>query len=384
MYCQYSQQAPIIFGCGAITVLGEKVKELGCKKVMLAYEAGIEAAGIVEKAADSLKKSGIGYVTFNGVRSDPTDEVVDMGAAVALAAGADCVVGLGGGSSMDTAKAVSILLTNPGPARKYIQAKPIYVDTKVPVILIPTTAGTGSEVTRVAIISLPDLNAKWSVFVNINLAIVDPELTLSLPKTETANTGLDAFSHAAEAMTCINWNHHSNIVGEAAIKKIAKNLVVCYNEPGNLEARTEMALAANLAGLAFNDPITHVGHAIADAFSCYFHTPHGLGCALALPETMAFVAPAMEKHMRVIAAAMGIDLTGNESGEEVGRLVAEDIRAMMRAMNMKSLKEMGFTRQQVIDLAQHVVNNHLSSYCPVEVTEKRAAELLARVYDSYM
>lgn len=384
MYRQFSQQAPIIFGCGAITVLGEKVRELGCKKVMLACEAGIEAAGIVEKAAESLRGAGIGFAVFNGVKSDPTDEIVDEGAALALSAGADCIVGLGGGSSLDTAKAVSILLTNPGPARKYIQAKPIYVDTKVPVILIPTTAGTGSEVTRVAIISIPELNAKWSVFVNINLAIVDPELTISLPKIETANTGLDAFSHAAEAMTCKNWNHHSNILGEAAIKKIAKNLVNCYNEPGNLKARTEMALAANLAGLAFNDPITHVGHAVADALSCTFHTPHGLGCALALPETMALVAPAMQEPMRVIANAMEISLTGNETGDELGKLVADSIRGMMRAMDMKSLKEIGFTRKQIIDLAPHVVDNHLSSYCPVEITQKTAQELLARVYDSYM
>ena len=354
------------------------------QKVMIACEPGIETAGIVDKASKSLKASGIDYVVFNGVKPDPTDEIVDKGAQVALYAGADCVVGLGGGSSMDTAKAVSILLTNPGPARKYIQAKPIYVDTKVPVILVPTTAGTGSEVTRVAIISIPELNAKWSVFVNINLAIVDPELTISLPKQETANTGLDAFAHAAEAMTCKNWNHHSNILGEAAIRRIAKNLVTCYNEPDNLEARTEMALAANLAGLAFNDPITHVGHAIADALSCAFHTPHGLGCALALPETMALVAPAMQEPVRVIASAMGLHLTGNESGEVLGKLVADSIRDMMHAMNMKSLKEMGFTREQIVDLAPHVVENHLSSYCPVEITEKTAQELLARVYDSYM
>lgn len=384
MYQEYSQTAPIIFGSGAVSILGEKVKEFGCKKVLLAFEAGIEAAGIVKKATDSLEASGVDYVTFNGIMSDPTDDVVDKGAAVALSAGVDCIVGLGGGSCMDTAKAMSILLTNPGPAKNYILAKPISVDTKVPVILVPTTSGTGSEVTRVAIISRPDVNAKWSVFVNVSLAIVDPELTMSLPRTETANTGLDALAHAAEAMTSVNWNPHSDIMGEAAIKKISKNLVTCYNEPGNIEARSEMSLAANLAGLAFNNPITHVGHAIADALSGAFHTPHGFNCALALSESLAVVAPVMPDRMKTIAEALDIDLTGKESGEELGKLVSDRITGMMRAMNVKSLKEMGFTRESVVGLASEVASNHLASYCPIEITEKNAAELLAKVYDNYL
>ena len=200
---------------------------------------------------------------------------------MALYAGADCVVRLGGEAVWIPPRPCQYFSQIPGQP-EYIQAKPIYVDTKVPVILVPTTAGTGSEQGCHNIHS--ELNAKWSVFVNINLAIVDPA-AISLPKQETANTGLDAFAHAAEAMTCKNWNHHSNILGEAAIRRIAKILSpVTMN--GQSEARTEMALAANLAGLAFNDPITHVGHAIADALSCAF-PPHGLGCALALPETMA-------------------------------------------------------------------------------------------------
>jgi 1,3-propanediol dehydrogenase len=383
MFRQYSQPAPVIFGCGALSILGEQIKERGCKKVLCVYDPGIEKAGFLEKAIKSLKAAGVDYALFNGVKSDPSDAVVDAGGAVALREQVDCVAGIGGGSSMDAAKAIAILLTNPGPARTYIQAKPITVDTKAPVFLVPTTAGTGSEVTKVAVISRPDMNAKWSVFVNTTLAIVDPELTVSLPKIETVNTGLDAFSHAAEAMTGINWNPHSDLVGEAAIKKITANLLIAYNEPDHLEARSELALAANWAGLAFNDPITHVGHAVADAFSCSFHTPHGLNCALALPETMALVGPAMPDRMAVIASAMGIGVKGHESGEELGRMVADGIRGLMRLMNMKSLKEMGYSREAVCALAPDVMSNHLASYCPVEITEAVARALLEKVYDTY-
>ncbi|MDR0489921.1 MAG: iron-containing alcohol dehydrogenase [Oscillospiraceae bacterium] len=383
MYQTFSQPAPIIFGRGAISILGEKIKELGCRKVLLVCEKGVEGAGIIAKAAKSLDAAGINYATFNGVISDPTDSVVDEGGKVALEAGIDCLVGIGGGSSMDTAKAISILMTNPGPARKYIQAMPMFIDTKTPVVLVPTTAGTGSECTTVSIISLPDLNVKWSTFVNTSLAILDPELTLTLPKSETANTGMDALAHAAEAMTSANWNHHSDLFAGAAIRKISDNLLTCYNEPGNIDARSEMLLASNWAGLAFNNPITHIGHSIADAFSCNFHTPHGLGCALVLPEAMALVAPAVPDRLRVIADAMRLPLAGGETGEQLGRLVADGLRSLMRSLKIPSLRTLGHTREQVLSFVPDVVANHLSHFCPVEVTEDVARDTLASVYDTY-
>ena len=383
MYRQYSQPSTVLFGCGAIAALGDKVRELGCHKAMCVFDPGIEKAGITEKAFESLKAAGVGYVAFDGVVADPPVEVVDKGAEAAKAAGVDCLIGIGGGSSMDTAKAISVLLTKPGKASDYVLAKPIYIDTKTPVILVPTTAGTGSEITKVAVISRPDANAKWSVFMNVNYAIVDPELTVTLPKLETATTGLDALSHAMEAMTGLNWNPHSDLVGEAAIRKIAKTLVTAYNEPDNIDARSEMMLAANFAGLAFNDPITHVGHSAADAFSCHFHTPHGYNCAVSLPTAMALVAPVMPEKMRVIADAMGIGLTGKESGKQLGELVADKIRELMRAVDLKSLGAMGFSREDVVSLVPDVVSNHLSSYCPVKVTDEVAGKVLADIYDSY-
>ena len=383
VYQEFSQPAPIVFGCGAISVLGEKVKEKGCKKVLIVCEKGIEDAGIVAKATASLDAAGVEYVIFSGVLADPPDSIVDEAGELALKEGVDGLVGVGGGSSLDTAKATSILLTNPGPARNYICAVPIFVDTKTPLILVPTTAGTGSECTAVSIISLPDKNVKWSVFVNTSLAIVDPELMVSLPKSITATTGMDAFAHAAEAMTCVNWNRHSDLFAEAAIEKIAKYLPVCCDEPTNIEARSEMALAANWAGLAFNNPICHVGHAVADALSCHFHTPHGHNCALALPETMALVGPAMPERMRVIANAMGLPLTGYENGEQLGKLVADGIRGIMKKIGIKSLNEMGYAREKVLSLASDVLENFLSGLSPVKIDEETATKLLAAVYDNY-
>ncbi len=383
MYQQFSRSAAIIFGCGAVSVLGEKVKELGCKKAMCVIDKGIEGTGIPEKAIKSLKDAGVDVVVFSGVVADPPVDVVDEGGDLAKREGVDCLIGVGGGSSMDTAKAISILLSNPGKAKDYILPKPVYYDTKTPVILVPTTAGTGSEVTSVCIISRPEINAKWSAFVNTNFAIVDPELTMSLPKRETAHTGLDALAHAAEAMTSLDWNPHSDVVGEAAIRKIAKNLVTAYNEPSNVEARSEMMLAANFAGLAFNNPLTHVGHAAADALSGHFHTAHGYGCGICLPAAMKISGPAVPEKMRVIADALGISLKGSETGEDLGNLVADKIREMMRAVNVKSLKEMGYSREDVLSFVPDVVSSHLCNHCAVKITDEVAYSVLADIYDSY-
>ena len=383
MYSQFSQPCPVIFGRGAVQAVGEKLAELGCKKVLCVYESGVEKAGIADKVIQVIRGKGIEVVSFKGVVPDPTTDVVDEGGAIARREQVDGIVGIGGGSSMDTAKAISILLTKPGQAKDYVLAVPITIDTKTPVFLVPTTAGTGSEVTRVAVISRPDVNAKWSVFVNTTYAIVDPELTLTLPKNQTATTGMDALSHAMEAMTGKNPNPHSDLVGEAAIRKIAKYLPVACEEPDNVEARTEMSLAATFAGLAFNDPITHVGHSIADALSCRFHTPHGYNCAVALPAAMRLVAPALPEKMRVIAEAMGASLTGSESGEELGDIVAGKILELMRKIGIEPLSKYAPSREKVLKLAPEVVSNHLSSYCPVTITEDVAAKLLAEVYDNY-
>lgn len=383
MYQQFSPPCPIIMGKGSISILGDKIKEFGCKKPLVVFDKGIEDAGIAAKAFKVLEAAGLDYVAFNGVISDPPDSVVDMAGELGIKEGADCIIGLGGGSSIDTAKAAAILFSNPGPVKKYILAQPIPIDTKVPLFLVPTTAGTGSESTTVAVISRPDENAKWSVYVNTTLAIIDPELMATLAKAETVNTGLDAFAHAAEGMTSVNWNYHADLMAEAAIKKISAYLQVCYDEPNNVDARHEMALAANWAGLAFKDPLTHVGHSVSDALSCHFHVPHGLGCALALPETMRLIAPVEPVKMKIIAEAMGLPLTGNETGEQLGVAVSDAIRAMMHSMNMTSLKSLGYSREDIVALYPDVVSNHLASLCPVKITDEVAKKLLGDVYDTY-
>ena len=384
VFQQFNPFCPIIAGCGSVSVLGDKIKEAGCKRPFICCDEGIVNAGITKKVQDILAGSGLDCGVFAGVHADPSAEIVDEAVEAAIAHNADCLVGLGGGSSMDTAKCASIRLSGfEGKTAKYVLAVPIRMDTTVPVFLVPTTTGTGSECTKVAVISRPEHNVKWSVYVNTTMAIVDPELTVTLPKHETATTGLDALAHATEALTSKDSNVHSDVLAVAAIEKISKYLLKSWQEPNNIEARTQMAIAANLAGMAFTDPMCHAGHSIGDALGCNFHTAHGHSCSLGLAEVMRLVAPAEPEKMAIIANAMGIEVSGNETGIELGDKIADFIYGLMEKMELISLKKIGATREGVIALAQEVVDNHLSSYCPVKITLEVAQKLLADMYDNY-
>ncbi len=384
MNFRYMQNCPIVFGPGAIDHLGEYVSELGkIRKAFCVFDKGVEAAGIPARAVASLEKAGITCACYNGVQADPTIGIVDEAGAQALAFGAEAIIGIGGGSSMDAAKAVSILMTYPGPVKKYVLAKPITMDTKVPVVLVPTTSGTGAEATRVAVISQTETGGKWSVFVNTSLAVVDPELSMGMPASVTAYTGLDALSHAAECVTDNISHPHNQLLACAAIEKIMKNLYTAWKEPNNVEARTEMSLAADWAGIAFGETMCHVGHALADGLSINLHTPHGYNCAMALPVALEYAAPAVPAEIRMVAEAMGIALSGSETAEELGALCAKEVWNLMRKLEVPSLKASGYTREQVLKAAEEGYSSHLSTYCPVPVTREAAERLAARMYDAY-
>ncbi|MBR2832525.1 MAG: iron-containing alcohol dehydrogenase [Oscillospiraceae bacterium] len=383
-YQFFSVPCPITVGCGAIAILGDEIKNRGLKKPLIVFDAGVKEAGIPDKVIKILDEAGLDYACFDGVHADPSVDVVDACAAVAKAEGVDCLIGVGGGSSMDTAKATSIFTSGfEGDARFYVRQTPIKVETTTPVFLVPTTTGTGAECTSVAIISVPEKNVKWSVNVNTTLGVVDPELTVTLPPLYTATTGLDALAHATEGITASTSNIHATYMGLGAVRKIADHLVDCYNHPTDINARTEMAIAADWAGMAFNNPLTHLSHAMGDAFGCHFHTPHGLSCSLGLADTMRLVAEARKDDMKVIAEAMRIELTGSETGRELGELVAQKIFGMMHAMNMPSLKSLGCSREEIVGLAKEVTENHLCTHSPIPVTLELMEKLLGDVYDNY-
>ena len=383
MVSKYSQAAPVYFGEGAINQLGERVKELGCKKVMCVYDAGVKAAGAGAKAEESLKAAGIDYLVYDKITGEPADYLVNECGTMANEAGVDCFVGIGGGSSMDCAKASALLIENPAPIEQYFTAPPTFIRTAIPIILVPTTAGTGSECSPMCIITSG--GEKLSVFTNTRLAIIDPELTYTVPPSVTANTGLDAFTHAAEAITARNYNPHSELVGKAAIEKITKYLPIAVADGKNAEARRELALAANWAGIAFADTDAHLGHCLADSISQYFHSPHGYNCICVTPEVMRHAANEIPERVKIVGEACGAEFDGTETPAEIGEKTAAAIDALRKACGYKSPKEYNMDRETFLNMTAHTMTIDLGlriNY-PGDIDEALCDEILQASYDNY-
>ncbi len=384
--CTYTQNAPVIFGCGAIGVLGEKVRELGCKKVMCVYDAGVKMAGIGEKAEASLKAAGIDYIVYDKVAADPPDAMLDEMGDIARKAGVDCVVGVGGGSSMDSAKAVSILLANASPINQYLNlfGPPPYMTKGCPIILLPTSAGTGSEVTKMCLVTYVEKNMKLPLYVKADLAILDPELCKTAPAGVTANGGLDALAHAVESVTCKFSDPYSEVLALAAIKKIGKYLARAVSDGSDMEARSEMSLAANWAGIAFSNTDLHIGHAGGDAIASLYHSPHGWNVAIMTPPTMQLVAKAVPEKVKLVGEALGVVFTGGETPEEIGKAVAEKCRALMKECRVKGLKDFGYDRDLLINEGgEYIMKTPITNNCPLEMTLEDAKWLMTSAFDEY-
>ena len=267
---------------------------------------------------------------------------------------------------------------------QYLTLPPTCLSTQVPIILVPTTAGTGSEVTAVCVISNLAANEKLGLFLKGRVtAILDPELTLTVPPSVTANTGLDAFCHAVESITAKNRNPRSEVLALDAIRRIVRSLPAACRDGSDLEARTDLALASNFAGIAFADADNHFGHSLADALSATFHTPHGLNCAWGDPELILLIAPAVPDKIRLIGEAMGLTFTGSEAPTQLGAEVAQAVRSLMRTCGIKSPREMGFTREQVLSGAPLAFESGLRFNCPADITPEMAQSAMAGIYDHY-
>jgi alcohol dehydrogenase class IV len=383
MVTNYTQTCPVLFGVGAIEQLGEKVLALGVKKVLCVYDAGVKVSGIADRVSTILKNSGLEVVVFDQVTFDAPNTVIDEGGKLAKKNNVAAVIGIGGGSSLDTAKAIRVLVENPLPISRYYAGKGNYFAVTIPLILVPTAAGTGSEVTAMSVVHDLAANTKEAVLNGGTLAIVDPELTLTVPPAVTAATGMDALSHAIEAYTSNTADPKSDLLAIKAIELIAKNIITAYKEGQDIEARTNMMLASNFAGIAFNDASVHFGHAAAHAFGTTFHMPHGVGCALATPEVIEFSAEVIPERTIEIAKALGCDLPAAITGVTAGQLAADKVREIMHEIGISAFSELGITKEAAMNCAEDAMKNWFTICAQKEVTTEVMAELIGKMYDNY-
>jgi len=302
----------IVFGPGAVETAGEELKVLGATRVAVITDPGIDKAGILDTVRQAVEKSGLNHSVFTGVEPDPRIEIVGQAADHTRKESCDAVLGVGGGSSMDIAKATAVMMSNPGKIEDYAGVGKI-PNPLPPVLLVPTTAGTGSEVTSIAVLSDTVNNVKKGVvsdYMYARAAVLDPLLTVGLPPPITASTGLDALIHAVESYTGSQATFITEPLALEAIRIIAQNLRLAYANGNNLMARSNMLKGSLLAGMAFSNTQTAAAHACALAIGGRFHIPHGVATSLMLPAVMEFNMVGCPDKFAAIAEAFGEDTEG--------------------------------------------------------------------------
>ena len=307
----------VILGMNTSSIVSEEILKLGGGRLLLVTDPGVVQAGLISAVEDSLKSNNLDYILYDAVEPEPPAGVIDRGADIFKSEGCSIVLGIGGGSSLDVAKGISILVTNGGRILDYcgIDCVP---QKGAPLLLMPTTAGTGSEVTRVLVMTDEEQNIKNVVFTPYALAdvaIVDPALTVTMPPHVTADTGMDAMVHAIETYVSMNATVFSDILAERAIELIARYLPVSWSKGSNLEARYQMSAAATVAGLAFGSGGLGAVHALAYPLGTEYHMSHGRTNAIMLPHVMHYNLCGNPAKYARIAELMGRDIKGYSLSE---------------------------------------------------------------------
>jgi len=332
----------IEFGKGYVDKTGAIAKEFGAKKAILVTDKGIIGTDLAKHIIEVIKEAGIDVVVFDGVKPNPRDKDCERGAEMAIHENADIVIALGGGSSMDSAKAVAALLTNRGPIANVLKPNKLKVDP-TPLICIPTTAGTGSEVTSFAVITLEDEKRKTSIFdekIRPKIAIVDPSVLASIPGHIAAATGMDALTHAIEAYTCKISTHITDAYAIAAMKLISQNLRKMVYERDD-DCCEKMMMGSLLAGVAFGFSDVAGVHCLAESLGGLYDTPHGVANSIFLPVMFEYNVPSnIDKHVEV-AEAIGVSTVG-KSKTEIVQGAVEELFALSRDLAIPKLSELGY------------------------------------------
>ena len=384
MITSYECFVPPIMGFGASKRIGMKLMQKGHKKAFVIYDKGMEDFGIAQPIIENLHDAGIETVCFNGVLPDPPDVMVEDAAEQAKTSGCDCIVAIGGGSSMDTAKGVNVLINNPPPIRNYFGVQK-NLRPGLPMYFVPTTSGTGSETTNMCVISCVSLGKKDSVVSPVcvgSMAFLDAELTMGLPPKPTAMTGIDAFAHVVESITGAQANPLSDALCRDAIRTITKWLPIAVADGKNQVAREKMMEASFFAGMAFTNALVHLGHSIGHSIGATFHVPHGLACSFCLPEVIEYTARTEKEKVIMICEAMGKEVPEDATWQEVGALAKETIRAFTKSLGMPNLKEAGIPLDALLKIAPMVTGDSGFALIPYRITTARVAEMFQSAYDA--
>jgi len=327
----------IVFGSGSFADLAQHLGGLKAERPLVVLDKNLADTGFREKISHVLQQGSVEFDLFDKVEPEPRLEMADEGAKLAMKRKCDAVVGIGGGSAMDVAKAVSVLAANKGKAANYLGMNKV-PGPGLPTIMAPTTAGTGSEVTFTAVFIRKNLKKKEgmnSPYLYPELALLDPQLTLSLPPGTTATTGLDALCHAIESYTSINASPMSELVSLEAVRLISENLRTCVHDGGNLEAREQMLLGSLYAGLGLANAGVTAVHSLSYPLGGEYGIPHGLANTIMLLPVMAFNLPGALEKFAIIAEVMG-EVTDALPVREAAYLALDAVEALIEDCGIKA------------------------------------------------
>src|SRR5450830_819170 len=346
----------IIHGPGSLEQLGDKLYLLDTplKQVVLVTQQAMHLLGVTAKIKEQLARRGIAVQTIDNVEIEPTLENIERVFHEQVAPFApDALIAIGGGSVLDAAKLFAVMLTNDTPLRELLGIDKVGNPGK-PMVLVPTTSGTGSEVTPNAIVTLPDEELKIGVVSRHllpNLVILDPLLTLSLPKAITAATGMDAFTHSLESFISTKANPISDTFALESMRLIAGSIVEAYQEPDSVRARGDMLLGSMYGGLALTGAGTAAVHALAYPLGGKFHVTHGVANAMLLPHVMAFNLDSCAARLKRAACVCGVALESDSDEAAAGKLI-EQISQWTATLNIpQNLREFGVAEEHLADMA---------------------------------
>jgi alcohol dehydrogenase class IV len=372
----------IIMGPGSLAKVVDEINRLKCKKIMVVTDAGLVKAGIAGKLEERLTASGINFSIFDRVEPDPSLETAVKAAREIKEQGADLVIGIGGGSAIDIAKTAAVLAVNKGDIASYVGID-LIPEPGLKTIIIPTTAGTGSEATPIVILSDQKEKLKKGIvspYLFPNIAILDSELTIGLPPHVTAATGMDALIHAVESYTSNNATPMTDIFAVQAINLISHNIRTAFANGNNIEARSNMLEASFLAGMAFANAGVTAVHAFAYPIGAEFHIPHGVANSIMLVPVMEFNILGNLKKFAAMASMLGEETTGLSLRDSANSALNAMSDLMEDLQLPCHLSEFGIKDSDIPALAQGVMKvTRLLANNPRTLTLKDAEEIYRKV-----
>ncbi|MDQ0218714.1 iron-containing alcohol dehydrogenase [Peribacillus cavernae] len=371
----------IEFGFGKASHLGERLLQLGVNKVFLVSDRGVETAGLLDNMTESMQEAKIHYDFYLEVEPDPGLETIDKGAEIFKANAYDCIVAVGGGSAIDTAKGIRVVASKGGSIGDYAGVDKIDKALSIPLVAIPTTSGTGSEVTIFGVYSDWDKNVKVTVtsqHMAPTIAFVDPALTMKLPPKMTAASGIDALAHGIETYFSLRSRPASASLAIEAIATVSSHLIRAVHNSEDEEARIGMSHGSLLAGMAFNNGFLGLTHAIGSALSGHCHVPHGVAIGLLLPHVVEFNAVTRPDKAAKIAELLGV----NESQEDqLARQAAFAVAKLVKDIGLPTqLREVNVPETKLTDIARDSFKSGMMKFNPRQPSEAEVLELLKRVY----